>query len=159
MRRAIALAKTVSEDAVAPNPRVGAIIVESGTVVAGGYHPFDGDPHAERVALESLGRSPLPKAEMFVTLEPCSTAGRTGSCCERIINSRGIRRVIIGCLDPNPDHTGKALSLLRRHDMEVLWGVEQTACEALNPRFSQRMRTLADSLRHASTNSGGRLSH
>ena len=122
MRRAIALAQTVSEDAVAPNPRVGAIIVESGTVVAEGFHPFDGGPHAERVALESLGRSPLPEAEMFVTLEPCSTAGRTGSCCERILQSGGIRRVVIGCLDPNPAHGGRALDLLRAHGITVIWG-------------------------------------
>ncbi len=149
MRRAIALASMVSEDAVSPNPRVGALIVESGEVVAEGFHSYDGGPHAERVALENLGRLPKPGAEMFVTLEPCSTTGRTGSCCERIINSRGIGRVVIGCLDPNPAHAGRALELLGSHGIAVVWGVESAACEALNPQFSHQMQLLADNLHTA----------
>lgn len=144
MRCAIELALRVSEDAVSPNPRVGAIIVESGHVVAEGFHAYDGGPHAERLALESLGRLPSSGAEMFVTLEPCSTTGRTGSCCERIIRSGGIRRVVIGCLDPNPAHAGRALELLRSHGIEVVWGVEQGVCEALNPRFNRRMQDLSE---------------
>jgi len=139
MQRAIELALTVSEDDVSPNPRVGALIVEAGEVVAEGYHPYDGGPHAERVALETLGRLPKDGAEMFVTLEPCSTTGRTGSCCERIIQSEGIRRVVIGCLDPNPAHAGRALDLLRGHGIEVVCGIEGPACEALNPRFNKEI--------------------
>ena len=139
MRRAIELALRVSEDEVSPNPRVGALIVEAGEIVAEGYHAYDGGPHAERVALETLGRLPKDGAEMFVTLEPCSSAGRTGSCCERIIQSKGIRRVIIGCLDPNPAHAGRALDLLRGHGIEVTFGVECVSCEALNPSFNQDM--------------------
>lgn len=146
MLRAVELASQVSEDAVNPNPRVGAVIVESGKIVAEGFHAYDGGPHAERVALENLGRLPKHGAEMFVTLEPCSTKGRTGSCCERIINSQGIRRVVIGCLDPNPAHAGRALELLRGDGIEVAWGIEHTTCEALNPRFNNRMRELTDSL-------------
>lgn len=138
MRRAIELALQVSEDAVSPNPRVGALIVESGKIVAEGFHAYDGGPHAERVALETLGRLPKPGAEMFVTLEPCSTTGRTGSCCERIIRSRGIHRVIIGCLDPNPAHAGQGPGLLESHGISVVVGVERAACESLNPRFNRR---------------------
>ncbi len=143
MRRAIELASTVTEDDVSPNPRVGAVIVECSRIVAEGFHPYDGGPHAERMALENLGRLPMAGAEMFVTLEPCSTAGRTGSCCERIVNSRGIRRVVIGCLDPNPVHAGRALDLLSSRGMEVVWGVETSACVALNPQFNRRMRALS----------------
>jgi len=145
MGRAIELARSVPEDAVSPNPRVGALIVESGEIVAEGFHAFDGGPHAERVALENLGRPPADEAEMFVTLEPCSTAGRTGSCCERIINSRGIRRVVIGCLDPNPAHAGRALEILRSQRIEVVCGVESEACEALNPRFNRSMLLVGES--------------
>jgi len=146
MLRAIELASKVSEKAVNPNPRVGALIVEDGVIVAEGYHACDGGPHAERVALEKLARAPEPGAQMYVTLEPCSTAGRTGSCCERIVNSRGIRRVVIGCLDPNPAHAGRALELLGLDGIEVVCGVERLACEALNPVFNQRMRELAKGL-------------
>lgn len=139
MQRAIELAQEVSEDAVAPNPRVGAIIVEEGQIVSEGFHPYDGGPHAERVALEKLERPPKDGAEMFVTLEPCSTPGRTGSCCERIIKSGGIRRVVIGCLDPNPAHVGRAIALLESHGIEVVTGAADDACEALNPRFNALM--------------------
>ncbi|MFQ3226014.1 MAG: diaminohydroxyphosphoribosylaminopyrimidine deaminase [Lentimonas sp.] len=142
MCRAIELACTVSEEAVSPNPRVGAVIVEFGEIVAEGFHSHDGGPHAERVALESLGRLPKHGAQMFVTLEPCSTSGRTGSCCERIIKSQGIRRVLIGCLDPNPAHAGRALDVLRSRGIEVVCAVERAACEALNPRFNRQMRAV-----------------
>lgn len=141
MQRAIELASTIPEKSVSPNPRVGAVIVENVEIVSEGFHAYDGGPHAERIALENLGRLPKYGAEMFVTLEPCSTAGRTGSCCERIIKSHGIRRVVIGCLDPNPAHAGRALKLLSENGIKVLWGIEQAICEALNPRFNHAMRS------------------
>lgn len=143
MCRAVELAATISEQAVTPNPRVGAIIVESGIIVAEGFHAYDGGPHAERVALENLGRPPALGAVLYVTMEPCSTTGRTGSCCERIINSQGIRRVVIGCIDPNPAHAGRAVELLRSDGIEVVCGVERRLCEALNRMFNQRMRSIA----------------
>jgi diaminohydroxyphosphoribosylaminopyrimidine deaminase / 5-amino-6-(5-phosphoribosylamino)uracil reductase len=95
-----------------PNPMVGAVIVEDGKVVAEGFHAQDGGPHAERVALEALGRRPGPGASLYVTLEPCSTAGRTGACTDAILAS-GIRRVVVGAVDPNPEHAGRGLELLR----------------------------------------------
>ena len=140
MQRAIELAQTVTELEVAPNPRVGALIVEAGVIVAEGYHAEDGGPHAERVALAQLGRPPLPGATMYVTLEPCSTPGRTGSCCQRILDSGGIHRVVVGCLDPNPAHAGRAIPLLEQKGIMVEWGIEQAACEALNPNFNLQMR-------------------
>lgn len=151
MRRAIALAQSVSPTATAPNPRVGAVIVESARIVAEGFHAFDGGPHAERVALENLGRPPRPGAEMFVTLEPCSTTGRTGSCCQRIIDAGQIHRVVIGCLDPNPAHAGRALKILADEGITTVWGVEQAACEALNPEFNRRMQSLSGNLHTAHT--------
>ena len=140
MRRAIALAASVGEETVFPNPRVGALIVECGVIVSEGFHPYDGGPHAERVALEQLARAPIDGAEMYVTMEPCSTHGRTGACCERIIQSRGIRRVVIGCIDPNPAHAGRGVERLRSNGIEVVCGVEGALCEALNPKFNHRMR-------------------
>ena len=140
MQRAIELAQTVSELDVAPNPRVGALIVEAGVIVAEGYHAEDGGPHAERVALARLGRPPLLGATMYVTLEPCSTHGRTGSCCHLILENTGIRRVVVGCLDPNPAHAGRAIPLLEQNGIRIEWGIEQAACEALNPNFNLQMR-------------------
>ena len=83
---------------------------------------------------------------MVVTMEPCSTTGRTGSCCEHIIGSVGIRRVVIGVLDPNPAHTGRAIDVLGSQGIETIWGVEQASCQALNPRYNRRMLELAGRL-------------
>ena len=69
----------------APNPRVGSVIVEAGAIVARGHFQQDGGPHAEKQALAALGRPPAPGATLYVTLEPCSTAGRTGACTAAIL--------------------------------------------------------------------------
>ena len=84
MRRALAVAHSVWGN-TAPNPMVGAVIVEDGRVVAEGATALDGGPHAERQALAALGRSPARDATLYVTLEPCCTAGRTGACTDAII--------------------------------------------------------------------------
>ncbi|HEY1765561.1 MAG TPA: deaminase, partial [Opitutaceae bacterium] len=70
-----------------PNPMVGAVVVEDGRVVAEGFHAADGGPHAERAALTALGRKPFPGATLYVTLEPCSTEGRTGACTKAILEA------------------------------------------------------------------------
>ena len=95
-----------------PNPMVGAVIVEEGRIVAEGFHAQDGAPHAERVALGALGRRPKASATLYVTLEPCSTAGRTGACTEAIL-AAGIKRVVVGATDPNPAHAGRGFTVLR----------------------------------------------
>ncbi len=83
MRRALELAKK-GWGTTHPNPMVGAVIVEDGEVVSEGFHAKDGGWHAERVAIAALGRPPKPDATLYVTLEPCSTVGRTGACCDLI---------------------------------------------------------------------------
>lgn len=134
MRRALALAKRAWGD-THPNPLVGALLVEEDEVVAEGWHAKDGGPHAERVALNALGRQPKPGAELFVTLEPCSTVGRTGSCCEAIV-AAGVRRVVIGALDPNPVHAGRALRVLGDAGIEVCAGLLEPECKDLNLIFN-----------------------
>ena len=118
-----------------PNPLVGAVIVEDGRVVAEGFHAQDGGPHAERLALAKLGRAPKPGATLYVTLEPCSTHGRTGACCDAIRES-GIRRVVVGATDPNPDHAGKGFEVLRAAGVEVVAGVLERECADLNLIFN-----------------------
>src|ERR1043166_3559882 len=86
IRRALALARSVW-GATHPNPMVGALIVEEGHVVAEGATAPDGGPHAERLALLARGKTPRPGATMYVTLEPCSTHGRTGPSPNSIISS------------------------------------------------------------------------
>jgi diaminohydroxyphosphoribosylaminopyrimidine deaminase/5-amino-6-(5-phosphoribosylamino)uracil reductase len=118
-----------------PNPMVGCVIVEKGNVVAGAYHEKDGGPHAERAALASLMRNPRAGATLYVTMEPCSTPGRTGACTEAIIAS-GIRRVVAGATDPNPVHAGKGFETLRKAGIEVVTGVLEAECADINLIFN-----------------------
>ncbi|MDO8542705.1 MAG: bifunctional diaminohydroxyphosphoribosylaminopyrimidine deaminase/5-amino-6-(5-phosphoribosylamino)uracil reductase RibD [Opitutaceae bacterium] len=134
MRRALALAHGVW-GSTHPNPMVGAVIVEEGHVVAEGATAPDGGPHAERLALLARGKTPRPGATMYVTLEPCSTAGRTGACTDAIIAS-GIRRVVVGATDPNPAHAGRGFELLRAAGLEVITGVLERECHQLNLVFN-----------------------
>src|SRR5690606_4723624 len=86
MRRALYLARSVW-GTTHPNPMVGAVIVEDGHIVAEGATAPDGGPHAERLAILARGKTPRPGATLYVTMEPCSTHGRTGACTEAIISS------------------------------------------------------------------------
>jgi diaminohydroxyphosphoribosylaminopyrimidine deaminase/5-amino-6-(5-phosphoribosylamino)uracil reductase len=134
MRRALALARRAWGE-THPNPMVGAVLVEDGEVVAEGFHERDGAPHAERLALAALARNPRPGAVLYVTLEPCSTPGRTGACTEAII-SAGIRRVVAGTEDPNPAHAGRGFEVLRAAGVEVVTGVLGAECADLNLIFN-----------------------
>jgi len=134
MRRALELARR-GWGTTHPNPMVGAVIVEDGKVVAEGFHAQDGEPHAERLALLARGRPPRPGATLYVTLEPCSTAGRTGACTEAII-AAGIKRVVVGATDPNPEHAGRGFELLRAAGVETVTGVLERECTDLNLLFN-----------------------
>lgn len=134
MRRALGLARRAWGE-THPNPMVGALIVEDGEVVAEGWHARDGGPHAERAALANLGRRPLSGATMVVTLEPCSTAGRTGACCDAI-KAAGVARVIVGATDPNPAHAGRGVEVLGAAGIEVVPGVLADECADLNLIFN-----------------------
>jgi diaminohydroxyphosphoribosylaminopyrimidine deaminase / 5-amino-6-(5-phosphoribosylamino)uracil reductase len=118
-----------------PNPMVGCVIVEGADVVSGGFHEKDGGPHAERTAIASLMRNPRPGATLYVTLEPCSTKGRTGACTDAII-SAGIKRVVVGATDPNPVHSGHGFEVLRAAGVEVVTGVREAECADLNLIFN-----------------------
>jgi diaminohydroxyphosphoribosylaminopyrimidine deaminase/5-amino-6-(5-phosphoribosylamino)uracil reductase len=118
-----------------PNPMVGAVIVEDGKIVAGGFHARDGGPHAEREALDALGRAPRENAILYVTLEPCSTPGRTGACTEAII-AAGIKRVVVGATDPSPVHNGRGFAILREAGVEVITGILEKECADLNLIFN-----------------------
>lgn len=134
MRQALTQAKR-GWGATHPNPMVGAVIVEDGLVVAEGHHAQDGGPHAERVALAALGRAPKPGAVLYVTLEPCSTHGRTGACTDAIVAS-GIRHVVAGATDPHREHAGHGFTVLRDAGVDVTEGVLAPECTDLNLIFN-----------------------
>lgn len=130
MRRALELARQ-GWGATHPNPLVGAVVVEDGKIVAEGFHAQDGGPHAEKAALAALGRKAKPGATLFVTLEPCSTEGRTGACTDAI-KAAGISTVVIGATDPNPEHAGRAFTVLREAGIDIVTGVLEHDCADLN---------------------------
>ena len=137
MREAIGEASLSDVSETWPNPRVGAIIVEQGLVVSRGRFRKDGGPHAEREALANLGRLPKTNATLYVTLEPCSTHGRTGACTDAILKA-GIKKVVIGALDPTPSHRGAGLAVLRKAGLNVVSDILKDDCESINPGFEGR---------------------
>jgi diaminohydroxyphosphoribosylaminopyrimidine deaminase/5-amino-6-(5-phosphoribosylamino)uracil reductase len=117
-----------------PNPAVGAVVVSNGKVIARGWHRKAGLPHAEIEALKKVKNA--QGAAIYVTLEPCSTHGRTPPCVEAII-AAGIKRVVIGAIDPNPAHAGRAVKILKNSGIEVTAGVLGAECNALNKAFNK----------------------
>src|SRR2546422_8280559 len=120
MRLAIRLARRAYGQ-TSPNPMVGAVLVKNGKIIGRGWHRRAGGPHAEVEAIRAAERHRnKPKgATLYVTLEPCSTRGRTPPCTEAI-KLAGIKRVVIGATDPNPKHAGRGLRILRRAGIEVV---------------------------------------
>ncbi|MDR2512688.1 MAG: bifunctional diaminohydroxyphosphoribosylaminopyrimidine deaminase/5-amino-6-(5-phosphoribosylamino)uracil reductase RibD [Puniceicoccales bacterium] len=137
MRHAIALARR-AWGKTHPNPLVGALIVESGHIVAEGWHTRAGEAHAEIAALRALGRRPKPGSTLYVTLEPCCTHGRTGACTQAIIEA-GISQVVAGAIDPFPAHAGRGFDILRAAGIALTTGICKAECEDLNLLFNHRM--------------------
>jgi len=104
-----------------PNPPVGAVVVAGRQFAGAGFHRRAGGPHAEIHALRRAGTR-ARGATLYVTLEPCSTTGRTPPCTDAIIKA-GIRRVVVATLDPNPRHAGRGIKILRRAGIAVAVGI------------------------------------
>ncbi len=119
-----------------PNPAVGAALVQRGRIIATGYHRASGLPHAEIECLAAAGRRSLRSATLYVTLEPCSTTGRTPPCTDAIVHS-GLKRIVIGATDVNPAHAGRAVRQLEGAGIEVTSGVLAEECSRLNESFNK----------------------
>ena len=127
---------------VSPNPLVGAVVVRDGKILGRGYHHRCGMPHAEVEAVrnaEAEGYS-CEGAEIYVTLEPCCTYGKTPPCTE-LICSRKFSFVSIGTLDPNPAHAGRALKIFDEHGIKYEVGVCEKECRELNRIFFKYITT------------------
>lgn len=137
MRRALALARR-GAGLTSPNPAVGAVLVRGGRLIGRGWHRRAGGPHAEVEALADARRRRFTGrgATLYVTLEPCSTHGRTPPCTDAIA-AAGVRRVVYGAIDPNPRHRGRARRILARHGIAVTGGVLGDECTALNRAFGR----------------------
>jgi diaminohydroxyphosphoribosylaminopyrimidine deaminase/5-amino-6-(5-phosphoribosylamino)uracil reductase len=136
MREALRLAGK-GFGATSPNPTVGAVLVKGGKIIGRGWHRRAGGPHAEMEALRDAqkhGHNPKG-ATLYVTLEPCCTHGRTPPCTDAMIGA-GIKRVVVGAMDPNPRHLGRAFRILRRAGIGVMHGVLTDECTRLNEAFN-----------------------
>src|SRR6266446_5486399 len=116
---------------VSPNPAVGAVLVRRGRIISTGYHHASGLPHAEIECLAAAPRGSLRSATLYVTLEPCSTTGRTPPCTKAIVRA-GVGRVVIGAMDPNPLHSGRGIRELMAAGIDVTTDVLSAECRRLN---------------------------
>jgi len=137
MRRALALAER-GWGQTAPNPMVGAVVVQDGEVVGEGWHAHYGGAHAEVEALHAAGERSRG-ATLYVTLEPCDHHGKTPPCTEAIL-AAGVRRVVAACEDPSPVAQGGARRL-REAGVEVVVGVEEGPARELNAAFFHVLRS------------------
>lgn len=137
MSRALALARR-AEGHTSPNPVVGAVVVDKGTLVGRGHHRGPGRPHAEIEALKQAGAR-ARGATLFVTLEPCChTEKRTPPCVPEIIRSQ-VARAVVGMADPNPAVAGRGVAALREHGITVDVGCLEEACRRLNAPYVRAM--------------------
>jgi diaminohydroxyphosphoribosylaminopyrimidine deaminase/5-amino-6-(5-phosphoribosylamino)uracil reductase len=123
--------------ATSPNPMVGAVLLKGGKIIGCGWHRRAGGPHAEIEALRDAQKRGhnFRGATLYVTLEPCSTQGRTPPCTAAII-AAGIKHVVVGAVDPNPKHSGRGFKILRRAGLVVTSGVLADECARLNEAFN-----------------------
>jgi diaminohydroxyphosphoribosylaminopyrimidine deaminase/5-amino-6-(5-phosphoribosylamino)uracil reductase len=136
MRRALALAAK-GYGATSPNPMVGAVLVRNSEIIGEGWHKRAGEPHAEVNAITSARKRGFDPegATLYVTLEPCSSFGRTPPCTNAIQENR-IARVVIGATDPNPKHAGSAFRMLKKEGARVEHGLLAPECARLNESFN-----------------------
>src|SRR3954471_20806357 len=123
-----------------PNPAVGAVLVIGNKIVARGHHRCAGAPHAEVECLARFGQRVPRNAVLFVTLEPCSTTGRTGPCTDAIRDAC-VTQLVVGTTDPNPLHASRGIDLLRACGTTVWTGVLAKECAELNPSYNKWVQT------------------
>ena len=136
MRRCLQLAANGIRGA-RPNPMVGAVIVADGRIIGEGYHVRCGEGHAEVNAFASVRPEdePLLKdATIYVSLEPCAHYGKTPPCADLIV-SKGVEKVVVGCIDPFAVVQGRGIAKIRQAGIEVTVGVLEQECMWLNRRF------------------------
>jgi len=133
IKECIELAK-LGEGRVSPNPLVGSVVLDKdGNVVGRGYHMKYGEAHAEVNALNQAGKK-AKDGTIYINLEPCSHFGKTPPCADRVINS-GVKRVVVGMVDPNPQVAGEGLKKIQSAGIEIISGVLEGECRKLNEIF------------------------
>lgn len=138
MKKAIELAEK-GRGWTSPNPVVGAVLVKDGVEISTGYHRKYGEPHAEVIAINGAGEK-AKGATLYVNLEPCCIHGKTPPCTEAIIRA-GVKKVVIGTIDPNPLINGKGIEILKNSGIEVITGILEEECRKINRGFFKYIST------------------
>lgn len=134
MARCIQLARC-GKGHTRPNPMVGAVVVYDGRIIGEGYHRKAGEAHAEVNAIAAVkDEKLLENSTLYVSLEPCSHWGKTPPCASLILQKK-ISRVVVGCLDPFPEVSGRGVGMLREAGVEVVTGVLEKEAWELNKAF------------------------
>jgi len=155
MKRALAIARG-GMGYTHPNPMVGAIVVgRSGNKISQGFHARFGGPHAEDLALKLAGEKACG-ATLYVTLEPCSHFGKTPPCLETVLSS-GVKRVVIGCLDPNPKVA--SIAKMREAKIEVVCGVLEKSSKRLNHLFFSSLKQKSNIVAKVAIDRHGCMGH
>ena len=140
MREALELALR-GRGEVEPNPRVGALAIESGRVVGRGWHRVWGGAHAEIEALADARQRGAHPDTIAMTLEPCSTPlgilGKKTPPCTGALIEAGVKRVVVGAADPDPRHRGAGFAVLEDAGIEVVDGVLAADCRSINRPFER----------------------
>lgn len=145
MSRCISLAE-LGAGTTSPNPMVGAVIVFEGKIIGEGYTSPYGGPHAEVNAVNAVkaqyGENEavmlLKQSTVYVSLEPCAHYGKTPPCADLLI-ALGVRKVVVGCMDPFSKVNGLGVEKLLNAGIEVEVGVLESACRFVNRRFFTRI--------------------
>lgn len=138
MSRALELAAR-GKYTVSPNPMVGACVVKNNKLISSGFHEKFGQEHGEVRALNAAGKK-ARAAVLYVTLEPCSSWGKTPPCVDAVIKS-GVKEVVMASMDPNPKHSGAAVRLLRQAGIKVTAGILEREAQEQNRSFFKWVRT------------------
>jgi diaminohydroxyphosphoribosylaminopyrimidine deaminase/5-amino-6-(5-phosphoribosylamino)uracil reductase len=142
MREALQLAQR-GRGEVEPNPRVGCVLLQDGEVVGRGWHEWFGGRHAEAIALAEAAAAGRRPDTAVVTLEPCSTPkgqdGKKTDPCAQALAAAGVRRVVIGSVDPDPRHRRQGIAVLEAAGVEVVDGVLASLCDQSHAPFRRAL--------------------
>ncbi len=143
MRMALDLAQK-GEGTTSPNPMVGAVIVKDGIILGKGWHIKAGGPHAEPAAISNVSegqQAEIKGATIYVTLEPCCHTNKRTPPCTNALLKAGFSRVVVACLDPNPEVAGNGIKILEAAGIECKVGILEEEAKALNEIFFKTMKS------------------
>ena len=138
IRRCLDLARR-GQGKTGVNPMVGAVLVRGGSIIAEGFHEAYGKSHAERQLLENFDHKIRSTDVLYVNLEPCCHTSKKTPPCAQLLVERGIKNVVFGMRDPNPEVSGKGIEYLNKNSVQTFGPILEQDCRRLNRGFVSLM--------------------